>query len=167
MLLCESETHGLTIKMYRTYEGSRKGSTVYEHQMLEYRKNKSNNADGVLYLRCTTKSCPGKANIRGDTFVVTQSHNHSALEESHFRVKEAKTSLKRAAEQSAAALKDLFDDVTRDMNVGGELNYKTMESTMRKRRRKTFPTIPQTPREAAERLTHPGMESLPYTANFV
>ena len=75
--------------------------------------------------------------------------------------------MKRAAEESASALKDIFDNVTRDMDVGGELSYYNIESTMRKRRRKTFPTIPQTTQEAADRLNNAGPELRSYTVNFV
>lgn len=79
----------------------------------------------------------------------------------------AKASMKRAAETSASALKDIFDDVTREMGVGGHVAYLNIESTLRKRRRKTFPPLPQTAREAADHFMNAHEELRPYTVNFV
>ena len=155
-----------TVTMFRTFEGKRKSSTVFEHQLFEYRKNQSGR-HGKIYLKCTTMTCPGRAVLENGAITVFTGHDHPALAESHFTLKAAKTAMKRAAEDSPAALKDIYDDVTREMDVGGDLSYHTMESAMRKRRRKTFPAVPQTPRAAADHLMNAGPELLRYTANFV
>ena len=95
--------------MYQTFEGHRKGSVLFEHDMFEYKRNKR--VLGCQYLECTTPGCPGRAVIKDATEIlsVTKEHDHGPLQSSHFSVKKAKASMKRKAEESASSLRDIFD----------------------------------------------------------
>ena len=150
--------------MYRILEGQRSGSTIFEHENFEYRKEKGATR---LYLKCTERTCRGRAIIDGETISVKTAHNYLPHHPFYFKINAAKTSMKRAAKQSASHLKDIYDDTCREMGIGGEISYYNVESTLRKRRRKTFPGIPQTTRDAADCLTHAGPELSKYTTNFM
>ena len=70
-----------------------------------YRKEKM---AAKLYVRCTTKDCPGRAVIDGEVLTVSSDYNHDPLSPSRFRMLEAKSAMKRAAEESA---KNIFDTI--------------------------------------------------------
>ena len=136
-------------------EGKRRNSKLYIHSGFTYQVHHENKAS--YNMRCQywrVKSCKagGKIDKIDDLFTPTGFHLHEAPDD--VDVTELKGELKRKAETSSNALRELFDDVTAgaDERTASAVSFNQVESTLLKRRRMVEPTLPTTALGAISRM---------------
>ncbi|KAL8606286.1 hypothetical protein ACOMHN_024182 [Nucella lapillus] len=119
----------------------------------------------TVYLDCTSSGCKGRAIIKDNR--LSHQHSHPPLADDYFTIVKAKSVMKRKAEESASSLRDIYDATVRGEGVAGLLTYRNMESTMSKRRRKTYPPVPRNPDQAAQMLSTADPDVQPFSINFI
>ena len=129
---------------YEVIEGYRKDSSVYTNGGYAYKKDKD--AKGIRYLRCTKfrEGCPARAKIclNSNVLSIIKEHENHDDSESQIAVRIVLTKLKRRAEDSQESLRELFDEEANESEVGGQISFVRVESTMFRRRRLNRPRIP-------------------------
>ena len=122
---------------YEVIEGSRKYSFVYANGGYTYRKGKD--AKGIRYLRCTKfrEGCPALAEVclNSNVLSIIREHENHDESESEIAVRKVLTQLKRRAEDSEESLRELFDEEVNESEIGGQIIFVRVVSTMFKRRR--------------------------------
>ena len=138
---------------YETIEGKRKGSVVYVHNGYLYgffRTYKNH-----VRVRCLEwrRKCKAFGKIVGDQFIVQGEHtNHeSAMCK---EVLSLKATLKHKAETSCTSLRELFNTecAELDEDIATSVSFKSLESTMFKRRRLSYPPLPRSAEETGQLL---------------
>ncbi|KAL8565819.1 hypothetical protein ACOMHN_000787 [Nucella lapillus] len=121
----------------------------------------------TVCLDCTSSGCKGRAIIKDNQLRLSHQHSHPPLADDYLTIAKAKSVMKRKAEESASSLRDIYDATVRGEGVAGLLTYRNMESTMSKRRRKTYPPIPRNPDQAAQMLSTADPDVQPFSINFM
>ena len=124
-----------------------------------YRYTKNRESNGTIYLKCTLarqNACEGLAKISTlvNLLEITRAHNHSESEyKSHSIV--LANRIKRTAEISIDNLRQIFNlECRNSTEAATTLTFKTLESTMFKRRRSHLPKLPVSPEEFDQLLTN-------------
>ena len=138
-------------------EGEKLNSTNYISGGYRYTKNRESN--GTIYLKCTLarqNACEGLAKISTlvNLLEITRAHNHSESEyKSHSIV--LANRIKRTVEISTDNLREIFNlECRNSTEAATTLTFKTLESTMFKRRRSHLPKLPVSPEEFDQLLTN-------------
>ena len=119
-----------------------------------YRYNKYNESKGTIYLRCTlarSHGCSATAKIpdTGILLIITKTHDHSQIEHQTDTIILANR-IKRVAETSTENFREIFNTECRSSSGASSLSFKTIESTLSKRRRIDLPKLPSSAEEFSE-----------------
>ena len=132
---------------YIITEGERRGSVMYIHENYHYRKDRNRNE--IIYMKCVNclppRSCPGRGKVQNLSFQVTCEHNHDKVDDKLLKVHAAKVSMKRKAETSSGhiSLREIYnEEIKQHQEAKGQLTFAMLEPTLRKRRKRNYPTLP-------------------------
>ena len=97
-----------------------------------------------MNLRCQfyRNKCPGTASIENGQLFQNRSHFHDG-DSNSFRKLKVETKIKEASEKTPLAPCDIHNHYVEDLNAQMS-PYPNLASAMRKRRAKTFPSVPNT-----------------------
>jgi len=141
---------------YILIEGVRKNSNIFWCGDYGYIKDYIYK-DSSLHLKCRNSGfefkCKGRAKIVlpiTETSILVQVKPHTyESNESEKDVLIAKTSLKRKAECTTTALREIFEDeISKNENLSTLMTFPEVTSSMHKRRRNNYPANPKSPSEA-------------------
>jgi hypothetical protein len=103
--------------------------------------------DGMKYLKCQFTDCPGSGTISNNLFTAKHAHiPHAVMDNEISTLTLKETCRKRAAEEPAASLRDIFNAECRSMpaEVAQSVAFPALESSMYKRRRNLQTALPTT-----------------------
>jgi hypothetical protein len=131
------------------YTAIQKGrGLVYAANEQVYRRNSESNR--VKYLVCINDDCKGTAKIEGSILKELNAHtNHGSMSEEISRLTLLARLRKRAAEESATTLRNIFDEETRASAAGTSVGFNDVENSMYKRRRLQQPALPSAASDVA------------------
>lgn len=141
---------------FTTAEGYRKNSLVYIYENCMFVKIRE--SEKTIFLRCARRDlkCPVTAQISKYSHLLFPGggqHLHK-VDEADVKVLDLTCRLKRKAEKSSCGLRELFNTMTRDSEVGNRISFIKMESCLTKRRKVCQPRIPQNMTEATDMLAN-------------
>ena len=122
---------------YSIIEGRKLNSTNYECQSFRYVK--SGEYGNSIYTKCAlfrsnSCACTGKIDKRTNLLELNAQHNHGAAMHRSEKIIVSNT-IKRKAEISSANLREVFNDTCRGLNEASSVTFKSLESSMFKRRK--------------------------------
>lgn len=146
--------NAMAFSNFHTEERHRKNSLIYVSNGYRYAKNRE--SDVSIYLRCMlykSFSCKAAAIIEtgSDVMKISSVHNHG-LDDYQTEILILKNKIKKAVEGDEGKLRQAFDQTCRHENMANQVSFRSMASTLYKRRRMTMPKIPVNATEFAELL---------------
>ena len=134
---------------YSIVEGKKLNSRNYECEGFRYVQARE--CQGFISLKCalfSTNSCPciGRINKATDLIEITHFHNHDTASYNTKKII-LSNSIKRKAEVSSANHREIFNETSRESEGASSVTYKSLGSSMYKRRRILQPKIPSSVQE--------------------
>ena len=129
---------------YSIIEGKKLNSINYECQ--GFRHVKCGEYGNSIYIKCAlfrsnSCACTGKIDKQSNFLELNAQHNHDAAMHSSEKIIICNT-IKRKAEVSSANLREVLNDSCRGLNEASSVTFKSLESSMLKRRRILQPKLP-------------------------
>ena len=129
---------------YSVIEGKQLNSKNYESEGFRYVKARE--CEGSIYIKCAlfrTNSCPciGRIDKATNLMNLTHIHNHDTASYNDKRII-LSNSIKRKAEVSTANLREIFNETCRESDGASSVTFRSLGSSMYKRRRTLQPKLP-------------------------
>ena len=129
---------------YSVIEGKKLNSKNYESEGFRYVKTRE--CEGSIYIKCAlfrTNSCPciGRIDKATNLMNLTHIHNHDTASYNDTKII-LSNSIKRKAEVSTASLREIFNETCRESDGASSVTFRSLGSSMYKRRRTLQPKLP-------------------------